>query len=142
MQHVRHDLRHSRRTNVKSSVLAAAFRNAECNHFGFCIVSLRLFDMLARVLVPFLAADVSPIDFYWATKHLCTVIVSCVPDVLERVPRRLLCHIDILGQLNAGNSLVMARIQPNGRKKFRQYLMKLSANIASVIRQNVRRHSI
>jgi len=86
-------------------------------------------------------ADIRLINFYWAAKHLCTAIAGCVPDELGHVPSRLLRYIDILGQLNAGNSLVMARIQPNGGKNFGNNLMKLSASIVSVIRRNVRRHS-
>ena len=75
---------------------------------------MRSFDALARVLVPFLAADIRLVDCYWAAKHLCIVIAGCVSDALEHVPRRLFYVLD------AGNILGMARIQPNGGKPFRQ----------------------
>jgi len=59
-----------------------------------------------------------------------------VPDVLGHVPRRLLCHVDILGQLNVGNALGMGHVSSQmAANHFGNNLMGLSANIVPVDNQ-------
>ncbi len=74
------------------------------------------------MLVLLFSADIGLVHFHRATEHLPVVMARRSADTPEHVPRGFLGDADVLGQLNAGDALNVAGVEPDRRKPLGQQL--------------------